>query len=104
MKSVSPSVTLKMRRPATANCSPRATVSTSGSSGMFVLFAHVTILAAAAAPAAAMVHFLLGVLVHIASLRLFFITALFLALAASAQARKHETGFLDRKIGRASCR
>jgi predicted peptidase len=65
---------------------------------MFLLFAHVTIFAAAAAPGAAMVHFLLGVLVHIASLRLFFITALFLALAASAQARKHETGFLDRTV------
>src|SRR5580700_11867206 len=98
MKSVLPSVTLKMRRPAIADCKPRATVSTSGSSGMFLLFAHVTIFAAAAGPGAAMVHFLLGVLVHIASLRLFFLTALFLALGASAQARKHETGFLDRTV------
>src|SRR5208283_493615 len=40
MKSVFPSVTLRIRRPAISRCRPRATVSTSGSSGIVPSIAH----------------------------------------------------------------
>src|SRR5271157_129899 len=93
---------LRIRRPAICRCKPRATVSTSGSSGMVLSITHaITPRSQPVFRCCAFNHDTfcgLEVPVPMSRFRFLLLLALVFTLGSPTIARKHETGFLDRTL------